>query len=731
MRCGVPSLIGSTDPYMLRIGVEPHLVQCNSCQSRIRIRNPNLIGKRVACPKCKAEVLITPPAPPKIHVARADMPQVDSTALTKDGFGDEALGLLSSQNADGAVGGETPFSNFDFSDIDSALAQQSQANAAQATQAAYSSEVERQNPSSTAEQWIAPERVAPTEQWSSRSTAQRRQYLIIGFLGASSCLIAVLSFILFLRWYQSEPTKIADAKKQEQQQKPNDQQANLNNQVNGGSEDKPNEKANGQDSVEGQGSSDSSVAPSDSNAKPAETRIEIEPESTATQNPPKADREGTVASTEPKTNGPLTNGPLANGTPLESPSADTTVAIVKADTPPQIQQLLKIIGEPQVVPPQQKLIVPEKPKVTDLEIETGNRELTMTPVANLAELASQRNVWGLSLPNRRLSDVLAVWNTIVGLPVEINPISLTAADFDFDQSFDVELKETTASAGIDQLAAALGLKAESRDNRFWLLSAPVPDEKKLPRSIKIDDLVSSPEQQSWLAETIESIFPGTASSLEYVDGKLISKPDGLDHLTWFTLVRMLENWRQQRGLASGLPQYRKESLRVPFVPAAKVAAFNSTLTDVNSTARPLAQLVNRQCFSAGVTCWVDWAALEYLPVRLAAGEAKSISPQTQRISVTHNRTLKQFLSELDFELGMVTMVIDEKTIMITSRFAYRRMQQVFVIPSGGKTIDAFWSQYFRPLTPIDSEGISNVVLRTSPDGEFIFVKCCWPTLQFE
>ncbi len=52
---------------------------------------------------------------------------------------------------------------------------------------------------------------------------------------------------------------------------------------------------------------------------------------------------------------------------------------------------------------------------------------------------------------------------------------------------------------------------------------------------------------------------------------------------------MLENWRQQRGLASGLPQYRKESLRVPFVPAAKVAAFNSTLTDVNSTARPLAQ----------------------------------------------------------------------------------------------------------------------------------------------
>ena len=725
MKCGVPSLIGNTDPYMLRIGVEPHLVLCNSCQSRIRVRNPNLIGKRVACPKCKAEVLITPPAPPKIHVARTDMPQVDSTAMTKDGFGDEALGLLSSQNADAAVGGESPFSNFDFSDIDSALAQQSQANAAQATQAAYSSEAEGQNSTSNAGQWIAPERAAPNEQWSSRSTAQRRQYLIIGFLGASSCLIAGLAFVLFLRWYQSEPTKIADVgQKQEQQQKPNEQQLNANNQVDGGSEG----KADGQDSVEGQGANNATVVPGESNIKPLETRIEIEPEATPTNKPPQgSEKEKSDSSTEPKTNG----NALSNSAPVgETPSADTTASILKADTPPQVQELLKIIGDPQIVP-QTKLLIPEKPKVTDLEIETGNRELTMTPVANLAELASQRTVWGLNLPNRKLSDVLAAWNSVVGLPVEINPISLAAADFDFDQSFDVELKETTAAAGIDQLAAAIGLKAESRDNRFWLLSASVPDDQKLPRSIKIDDLVSSPEQQSWLTETIEQIFPGTASSLEYTDGKLTCKPDGMDHLTWFTLVRMLENWRQQRGLPSVLPQYRKESLRVPFVPAAKVAAFNSTLTDVNSTARPLAQLVNRQCFSAGVTCWIDWAALEYLPVRLAAGDAKSITPQTQRISVTNNRSLKDFLGELDFELGMVTMVIDEKTIMITSRFAYRRMQQVFVIPSGGKSVDAFWGQYFRPLTPIDSEGISNVVIRSSPDGEFIFVKCCWPTLKFE
>ena len=725
MKCGVPSLIGNTDPYMLRIGVEPHLVLCNSCQSRIRVRNPNLIGKRVACPKCKAEVLITPPAPPKIHVARSDMPQVDSTAMTKDGFGDEALGLLSSQNADAAIGGESPFSNFDFSDIDSALAQQSQANAAQATQTAYSSEAEEQNSTSNTGQWIAPERAAPNDQWSSRSTAQRRQYLIIGFLGASSCLIAGLAFVLFLRWYQSEPTKIADVgQKQEQSQKPNEKQANANNQVDGGSEG----KADGQDSVVGQVANNATV-PGESNIKPLETRIEIEPEAPPTKKPPQgSEKEKSDSSTEPKTNGIA----LSNGASVgETPSADTTASILKADTPPQVRELLKIIGDPLDVSPTTQIIVPEKPKVTDLEIETGNRELTMTPVANLAEQASQRTVWGLNLPNRKLSDVLAAWNSVVGLPVEINPISLAAADFDFDQSFDVELKETTAAAGIDQLAAAIGLKAESRDNRFWLLSASVPDEQKLPRSIKIDDLVSSPEQQNWLTETIEQIFPGTASSLEYTAGKLTCKPDGMDHLTWFTLVRMLENWRQQRGLPSVLPQYRKESLRVPFVPAAKVAAFNSTLTDVNSTARPLAQLVNRQCFSAGVTCWIDWAALEYLPVRLAAGEAKSITPQIQRISVTNNRSLKQFLNELDFELGMVTMVIDEKTIMITSRFAYRRMQQVFVIPSGGKSVDAFWGQYFRPLTPIDSEGISNVVIRTSPDGEFIFVKCCWPTLQFE
>ena len=89
------------------------------------------------------------------------------------------------------------------------------------------------------------------------------------------------------------------------------------------------------------------------------------------------------------------------------------------------------------------------------------------------------------------------------------------------------------------------------------------------------------------------------------------------------------------------------------------------------------------------------------------------------------------LNELESELGIVCLLLNEKTLWLTSHYAYRRVPEVFVMPSDGKSVDTYWSQYLRPLTPIDSAGISQVIIRQTPDGKFIIVKCCWPTLQFE
>ncbi len=716
------ALVGVQALATSRIGVEPYLVQCNSCQSKIRVRNPNLIGKRVNCPKCAAEILITPPAAPKIHVASADQPSVDSTAMTKDGFAEDALSGLGSLNAQSDYAGSNEplgaFSNFDFSEVDQVLIQQAQQASAEQTMQNYA------DPESPAlgsnDAWQAPQRAAPTDQWSSKSAAKSRQMLIVGFLGASSCLVAALAFYLFLRWYNAGPT-VAD--------KP----AVVPNQIEGATNNPSIEAPNnGNQDGNPPEPNDAQVDASNEPVSQTETNTDqpkIVVDANSNSNPPNANSNN---STPIQPNNSTNNDPSKPGTESKgNDDGSQPPAIVNPDTPPRLLELLKVIGEPITLSEPPKIIVPEKPAVTDLEIQSGARELKMTPVAKLTEAASQRRIWKLTITQRKLHDVVSIWNSTVGLPVAVSTLSLAAADYDSSQLFDIELQDVNATTGIEQLANALGLKVENRENRFWLLYAASPSEDKLPTKLKVDDLVTDQVQQQWLKETIELIFPGTSGSMTIEDGNLSAKAEQIDRITWFSIARMLENWRTQLGLPAQLSGYRKANIDVPFVTASKLPQLDTTLNQVNSTAKPLAQLINQQCNAAGLASLIDWPALEYLPVRMSGGEMKAISPQSPRVSVTFSRPLKNFLKELEFELGIFTLLLDDKTMIMTSRFAYRRMPQVFVIPSEGKSVDGYWDQYFRPLTPIDSAGISNVVIRPTPDGKHLIVKSCWPTLQFE
>ncbi len=61
--------------------MESFTVQCTSCQSRIRVRNPNMIGQIANCPKCGSMILIA--APQKITVESGN--PTDSVAVNRDG----------------------------------------------------------------------------------------------------------------------------------------------------------------------------------------------------------------------------------------------------------------------------------------------------------------------------------------------------------------------------------------------------------------------------------------------------------------------------------------------------------------------------------------------------------------------------------------------------------------------------------------------------------------------
>ncbi len=60
--------------------MESFTIQCTSCESRIRVRNPNMIGQIANCPKCGSMILIS--APQKITVESGN--PTDSVAVTRE-----------------------------------------------------------------------------------------------------------------------------------------------------------------------------------------------------------------------------------------------------------------------------------------------------------------------------------------------------------------------------------------------------------------------------------------------------------------------------------------------------------------------------------------------------------------------------------------------------------------------------------------------------------------------
>ncbi len=70
-------------------------VQCTSCQSRIRVRNPKLVGQIAQCPKCGSMIMIS--APQRILVESGNA--TDSVAVTREALPQPAEDVLNNWNA--------------------------------------------------------------------------------------------------------------------------------------------------------------------------------------------------------------------------------------------------------------------------------------------------------------------------------------------------------------------------------------------------------------------------------------------------------------------------------------------------------------------------------------------------------------------------------------------------------------------------------------------------------
>lgn len=555
--------------------------------------------------------------------------------------------------------------------------------------------------------WSPSGRASPSQSWTSETTKRKRQILLVSAIGLSSLLLTGGLFAVFLKWADQSSATVPPSVAQTEPSEPSETAVP--------SDELPNAAV---DSNAEDTNSDREAA-DDTETKLSDNSIESGVANSTASLTETADEEslsGTSPAIEPTPENVAVD-PIAKSTASDQVESQTDSVPA---LPSRLRELAQLIGEPFEFAVPQTLAVPEKAPVTAEELGIRSASIDKSlPKIDLHAVANERSIRGMRLDDVPLAHAVNYLSLASGLPIIVDANSLIAANADRSAKVRVILDDGTVVACVNQFAEKVALQLQAVDNLFYRLHAQQPDRNLLPLQYSVQDLIADDAERDWLRSAVTKFFPGIAEGITLDDSTLSASPDKVDTYSWFALVRTLENWRRQQAIPSGMPQYRPENLTSPFVMPDEVKGLDQPFDQVMSGPRSVASLLSSLCWRMGLECWVDWPSLRTL----------GLEPNTLISTITNKRPLRSILKELAFEHNLVSVIIDANTLWLTSSQSYRESPDIFIVPSQNRDL-SYWEQFIRPLTPVAKAGVSKTELLMTPDGKFLLVKCCRPTIDF-
>ena len=137
----------------------------------------------------------------------------------------------------------------------------------------------------------------------------------------------------------------------------------------------------------------------------------------------------------------------------------------------------------------------------------------------------QLPITGLIIPPSSISNTISQWVQVSGIPTVVDLDSLVAAGIDRHKSIGKILisGESPMSQVAESIAKEIGVDAKTVENFFAFQASEEAIRERLPKAIKISDLVDS-EKQQWLVKTLEQIWPEYEGKWIVADGELTVDP---------------------------------------------------------------------------------------------------------------------------------------------------------------------------------------------------------------
>jgi hypothetical protein len=692
-------------------------MQCPGCQAKVVVKHSALLGKSLPCPKCKHAIVVPKQGPisnPSGAPSREPSPSFDSTALTKEDYGDwdEVLSNLP-QNLTGVdpeqidwspIGGNdgTSDSTIHFQPVDTAPPQPSTAS-----------------------------------DWQSKNVKKRRQLLLVATIAVLSSVLAGIGFFSFLSFMKDDQV-VQAGNKQLTEENANGAPVQTDGKSEPTKETEPKPDSNpalpdekespqippGEQTANGDGKSVPVVIPSaNSNTTNATDSNSSDNNGTANSGAPNMPDKGSSETALPG------KGDLASdGKPEESTTTTDVAAELAYKLPPELQRVKDLLNNSRGTFGSDAGFRPPS-SVDDLDLESLQYpEMDIFhPEAKMLgdwKQASSLSIPRMSAPNDvPLALGLEGFARITNIGITIDWQACRARGVQSNPLVSIKFENKTIAGFLDEVLASEGLRL-NLDPKGFPIVAPASLPEKSTASVKWN--VSEICAAGFEKETAELLISmcNVKDYCSYVDGGLVWNENAslIDKAMVYETIRHLakitgkpipswpstelfketqfsvDNWRDSRSAANRtLPD----------------AAFVLESRSAISILQEAAMMVDNQII-------VDWKS--------AWGHG--LTPTEEMILVLRNRTFAQVSKKLLVEYALELIPIDSRTFWLTTgKVRQMSLCVVPIKPPAELNMDLV-KRTLAKLRPIGDDGLSRFQLRPVPGMQGIyFARICPPNIN--
>lgn len=577
-----------------------------------------------------------------------------------------------------------------------------------------------------------------------QSAAKSRHVMLVATIGLCSVLIAIGILVVFLRWV-AQPKEIAQNKPPVVAKQPVGDPA-----VGPGADslmteggvvpdaqpltgDNPNPADSSNSEPNPLDATGNTTNPADnppsSNPPSSNTPSSNTPGNDAAQSKPTDQTGPTTVGNATETKKPL-GGSIAPS--LDSvlgssdPAPGQSTGDVPQELPPGLQGFAKLFNQGFEPAMNDSALTLEKP--TELPASEDKQPADQPAAVAIDELVPatvdkllKTRLSGLLINKRRLSETLTTLSLVSDIPIVPDLDSLLVIGASKDTTVEVRATSPlTMEEVLNATAASAKISLVTWNNRVIYARASDDEiEARVPAVLPIADLVTDDAQRDQLLQGLKEVLPEIAEAIAIAEGGVQLKLSKENRLVGFQLARLLETWRVARGLSNEASSaVVPKNCLLPEWPVAAMQQAAKTPIKQLIPAEPIARTWQRVSADALVACWVDWYGLQMAET----------NPRTKATVIAAGRPLSDILQHYANKYQIVFAIEDGRSLWVTSPDMHRLQPRLFLLPLSEKSAEE-WTAELEPLAPMHpTTGASMLKLIPSPDGQYLFVRCCRPIL---